>query len=97
MLAAGRVCGQAVTLSCMPVSLAGGTVGEFLHLAEAGNVITVGDSCVVVVLLARAAEVPQVAKEIEAKDAINLRNVQAGMDLAEAPAPRLPHAVDQGA
>lgn len=168
MLAGARICGQAVTLSYMPVGLAGGTVGDFLHLAEAGDVIcidnrgrldctvwgnilteaakakgiagtvidgvnrdvsesrafgypiwscaahsrtgkdrvaleatnvpivlgrvrvepgdvvTADDSCVVVVPLARAADVLRIAEEIEAKEALILRDVRAGMDLAEA-------------
>ena len=41
MLAGARICGQAVTLSYMPVGPAGGTVGDFLHLAEAGDVICI--------------------------------------------------------
>ena len=41
MLAGARICGQAVTLSYMPVGMAGGTVGDFLHLAEAGDVICI--------------------------------------------------------
>ena len=168
MLAGARICGQAVTLSYMPVGLAGGTVGDFLHLAEAGDVIcidnrgrmdctvwgnilteaakakgvagtvidgvnrdlgesrafgypiwscgahsrtgkdrvaleatdvpivlgrvrvepgdlvTADDSCVVVVPRARAAEVLRIAEEIEAKEALILQDVRAGMDLAEA-------------
>jgi 4-hydroxy-4-methyl-2-oxoglutarate aldolase len=168
MLAGARICGQAVTLSYMPVGMAGGTVGDFLHLAEAGDVIcidnrgrldctvwgnilteaakakgvagtvidgvnrdvgesrafgypiwscaahsrtgkdrvaleatnvpivlgrarvepgdlvTADDSCVVVVPLARVADVLRVAEEIEAKEALILRDIRAGMDLAEA-------------
>jgi regulator of RNase E activity RraA len=36
-----RIAGQAVTLSYLPVGPAGGTVGDFLHLAEAGDVIVI--------------------------------------------------------
>jgi 4-hydroxy-4-methyl-2-oxoglutarate aldolase len=163
-----RICGQAVTLSYMPVGLAGGTVGDFLQLAETGDVIcidnrgrldctvwgnilteaakvkgiagtvidgvnrdvgesrafgypiwscaahsrtgkdrvtleainvpivlgrvrvepgdviTADDSCVVVVPLARAADVLQIAEEIEAKEALILQDIRAGIDLAEA-------------
>jgi 4-hydroxy-4-methyl-2-oxoglutarate aldolase len=41
ILAGARICGQAVTLSYMPVGVAGGSVGDFLHLAEAGDVICI--------------------------------------------------------
>jgi regulator of RNase E activity RraA len=41
MLAGARICGQAVTLRYLPVGPAGGTVGDFLHLAEAGDVICI--------------------------------------------------------
>ncbi|PZW48258.1 regulator of RNase E activity RraA [Humitalea rosea] len=168
MLAGARLCGQAVTLSYLPMGAAGGTVGEFLHLAEAGDVICIDnrgrldctvwgnilteaakakgiagtvidgvnrdvgesraygypiwscaahsrtgkdrvalqatnvpivlgrvrvdpgdlisadDSCVVVIPLARAADVLRVAEEIEAKEALILRDIRAGIDLAEA-------------
>ncbi|WP_338665164.1 hypothetical protein VQH23_08300 [Pararoseomonas sp. SCSIO 73927] len=36
-----RVAGQAVTLRYLPVGTGGGTVGDFLHLAEAGDVIAI--------------------------------------------------------
>ena len=41
MLAGARICGQALTLRYLPVGPAGGTVGDFLHLAEAGDVICI--------------------------------------------------------
>ena len=41
MLQGARICGQAVTLRYLPVGPAGGTVGDFLHLAEAGDVICI--------------------------------------------------------
>jgi 4-hydroxy-4-methyl-2-oxoglutarate aldolase len=168
MLDTARICGQAVTLSYMPVGPAGGTVGDFLQPAETGDVIcidnrgrldctvwgnilteaaktkgiagtvidgvnrdvgesrafgypiwacaahsrtgkdrvtleavnvpivlgrvrvepgdvvTADESCVVVVPLARVAEVLQIAEEIEAKEALILRDIRTGMDLAEA-------------
>lgn len=36
-----RIAGQAVTLAYLPMGPAGGTVGDFLHLAEAGDVIVI--------------------------------------------------------
>ncbi|MCR0983708.1 RraA family protein [Roseomonas populi] len=36
-----RVAGQAVTLRYLPVGTGGGTVGDFLHLAEAGDIIAI--------------------------------------------------------
>lgn len=41
MLQGARICGQAVTLRYLPVGPAGGTVGDFLHLAESGDVICI--------------------------------------------------------
>ena len=41
MLQGARICGQAVTLRYLPVGPAGGTVGDFLHLADAGDVICI--------------------------------------------------------
>jgi regulator of RNase E activity RraA len=41
MSAGMRIAGQAVTLAYLPVGPAGGTVGDFLHLAEAGDVIVI--------------------------------------------------------
>jgi 4-hydroxy-4-methyl-2-oxoglutarate aldolase len=41
MLAGARICGQAVTLRYLPVGAAGGTVGDFLHLAQSGDVIVI--------------------------------------------------------
>lgn len=41
MLQGARICGQALTLRYLPVGPAGGTVGDFLHLAEAGDVICI--------------------------------------------------------
>jgi regulator of RNase E activity RraA len=41
MLGGARICGQAVTLRYLPVGIAGGTVGDFLHLAQAGDVICI--------------------------------------------------------
>ena len=168
MLAGARICGQTVTLRYLPVGPAGGTVGDFLHLAEAGDVICIDnrgrldctvwgnilteaakakgiagtviegvnrdvgesrdygypiwsranhsrtgkdrvaldatnvpvvlgnirvdpgdvvcadDSCVVVVPASRAADVLGVAEAIEAKEALILADIRAGIDLAEA-------------
>jgi 4-hydroxy-4-methyl-2-oxoglutarate aldolase len=168
MLPGARLCGQAVTLRYMPVGVAGGTVGDFLHLAAAGDVLCVDnrgrldctvwgnilteaakargiagtvidgvnrdvgesraygypiwsrgshsrtgkdrvvleganvpivlglvrvdpgdlvcadDSCVVVVPRARAADALAIAEEIEAKEALILQDIRAGLDLAEA-------------
>lgn len=41
MNAGARVAGQAVTLCYLPVGAAGGTVGDFLHLAAPGDVIAI--------------------------------------------------------
>jgi regulator of RNase E activity RraA len=41
MLPGARVAGQAVTLRYLPVGPAGGTVGEFLHLTQRGDVICI--------------------------------------------------------
>jgi regulator of RNase E activity RraA len=41
MLGGARICGQAVTLRYLPVGIAGGNVGDYLHLAEAGDVICI--------------------------------------------------------
>lgn len=41
MLGGARICGQAVTLRYLPVGVAGGNVGDYLHLAEAGDVICI--------------------------------------------------------
>jgi regulator of RNase E activity RraA len=168
MLAGARICGQAVTLRYLPMGPAGGTVGEFLHLAEAGDVICIDnrarvdctvwgnilteaakargiagtviegvnrdvgesreygypiwsranhsrtgkdrvaldatnvpivlghvrvdpgdvicadDSCVVCVPAGRALDVLGVAESIEAKEELILRDIRAGIDLAEA-------------
>jgi regulator of RNase E activity RraA len=168
MLNGASICGQAVTLLYLPVGPAGGTVGDFLHLAEAGDVICIDnrgrldctvwgniltesakakgiagtviegvnrdvgesreygypiwsranhsrtgkdrvaleavnvpivlghirvdpgdvicadDSCVVVVPAGRAADVLGVAEAIEAKEEAILKDIRAGVDLAEA-------------
>ncbi len=168
MLPGARICGQAVTLRYLPVGVAGGTVGDFLHLAEAGDVICIDnrgrldctvwgnilteaakakgiaatvidgvnrdvgesrafgypiwsranhsrtgkdrvaleatnvpivlgtarvdpgdlicadDSCVIAVPAARAADVLGIAEAIEAKEHLILRDIRAGVDLAEA-------------
>jgi 4-hydroxy-4-methyl-2-oxoglutarate aldolase len=168
MLPGARICGQAVTLRYLPVGAAGGTVGDFLHLAQSGDVIVIDnrgrldcnvwgnilteaakakgiagtvidgvnrdvgesrafgypiwsranhsrtgkdrvaleatnvpvvlgqvrvdpgdlicadDSCVVVVPASRAEDVLGVAEAIEAKEHLILRDIRAGVELAEA-------------
>jgi len=39
LLQGARVAGQAVTLAYLPVGVAGGTMGDFLHLCEAGDIV----------------------------------------------------------
>ncbi len=168
MLQGARICGQAVTLRYLPMGPAGGTVGDFLHLAQAGDVIVIDnrgridctvwgnilteaakakgiagtviegvnrdvgesreygypiwsranhsrtgkdrvaldatnvpvvlghvrvdpgdvicadDSCVVCVPLSRAMDVLGIAESIDAKEELILRDIRAGVDLAEA-------------
>ena len=168
MLNGARICGQAVTLRYLPMGPAGGTVGDFLHLAEAGGVICIDnrgrldctvwgniltesakakgiagtviegvnrdvgesreygypiwsranhsrtgkdrvaldatnvpivlghvrvdpgdvicadDSCVVAVPFSRAIDVLGIAESIDAKEELILRDIRAGIDLAEA-------------
>lgn len=38
LLPGARIAGQAVTLAYLPVGVAGGTMGDFLHLCEAGDI-----------------------------------------------------------
>lgn len=39
LLPGARIAGQAVTLAYLPVGVAGGTMGDFLHLCEAGDMV----------------------------------------------------------
>ncbi|MBE0703551.1 MAG: RraA family protein [Afipia sp.] len=41
ILAGQRIAGQIVTLAYLPTGTAGGTVGDFMHLVEAGDVIAI--------------------------------------------------------